>query len=215
MASFGFAVIGVCLKSILVRRWLQRRWWAYFLPLLVKARGVHLIGTVRFHGMPIIEMSRGSSIEIHGGSTICSVPWMTALGVDHPTVLRTLRLGARLSIGSNTGISGGSFCAANSIVIGSECLIGADVIVTDTDFHAVNPKGRRFNDNPNEIAAVPIVIEDNVFIGTRAIILKGVRIGQNSIIAAGSIVTKSIPPNCVAAGAPAKVVKKLLFEPIV
>ncbi len=62
----------------------------------------------------------------------------------------------------------------------------------------------------NELVTAPISIENNVWIGEKATILKGVSIGENSVIGAGSVVTKSIPANCVAVGSPAKVIRRLL-----
>jgi len=75
----------------------------------------------------------------------------------------------------------------------------------DSDFHDLSPEGRHFG----PASAEPVVIEDNVFIGSRAIILKGVTIGRDSVIGAGSVVTRSIPPRTVAAGNPAKVLRPL------
>ena len=65
----------------------------------------------------------------------------------------------------------------------------------------------RYLDIPNKAAKAPVVIEDNVFIGARCIINKGVRIGEKTMIAAGSVVVKDIPANCIAGGNPCKVIK--------
>jgi serine acetyltransferase len=97
----------------------------------------------------------------------------------------------------------------SQIEIGNECLLGANVIIADTDFHSLNPNRRRFNNNPKEIAAMPIIIEDNVFIGAGSIILKDVRIGKNSVIGACSVVTKDVPQGVVVAGNPAKILRKI------
>jgi acetyltransferase-like isoleucine patch superfamily enzyme len=134
---------------------------------------------------------------------------MTALGVTHQVVIKTVRESAKIFIGSDTGISGGTICAAGSIEIGKGCLIGADVTIMDTDFHSLLPRGRRFNANWSEIGVSPVVIEDNVFIGAGSYVLKGVRIGENSVIGAGSVVIKSVPPNTIYAGNPAKFIRKL------
>lgn len=107
-------------------------------------------------------------------------------------------------------MSGGSICAASSIRIGAGCLIGANVTLADTDFHAISPSNRRYNSNPDEIAVAPIVIEDNVFIGADVFILKGVTVGKNSVIGAASVVTRDVPENSVAAGNPARVVRRIV-----
>lgn len=139
---------------------------------------------------------------------LISVPWMTALGVARPMILRTLANDAKIIIGNNTGMSGCVVCAASSILIGKECMIGADVILADNDFHHANPK-LRSDPNAAYLSARQIQISDNVFIGTRSIILKGVVIGENTIIGAGSIVTGNIPPNVIAAGNPCRVIRAL------
>jgi acetyltransferase-like isoleucine patch superfamily enzyme len=116
--------------------------------------------------------------------------------------------GAQITIGDETGLSGTTICAVKSVSIGKRCLIGADVLITDTDFHPINMEGRRYK-GASAAASSPIVIEDDVFIGARSIILKGVRIGSGSVIGAGSVVTKDIPANSVAAGNPARWIKAI------
>lgn len=176
-------------------------------PSLVRFMGVSVGRNVHFFGLPIVSVINKSRIYIDEGCFLTSRSDMTDLGVNHPIILRTLRPNAEIIIGKNTGISGGSICAAIRIVIGCECLIGANVTIADTDFHAIASLGRFYNENPQDIAASPVVIEDNVFIGAGSIILKGVRIGENSVIGAGSVVTRSIPKNAIAAGNPARVLR--------
>ena len=105
--------------------------------------------------------------------------------------------------------------ANSSITIGNHVKIGGDCILLDSDAHSLDYHMRRVEERiatPKYMSAVktaPIVIEDDVLIGTRCIILKGVTIGARSVIGSGSIVTKSIPPDCIAAGNPCKVVKSI------
>lgn len=181
----------------------------YVIAAFVRFTGVKVVVWANFYGMPIISLHKDSEIIIGKDCTLCSYSDMTDLGVNHPVVLRTLRPGASIVIGNNTGISGGSICAALRVEIGSECLLGANVTISDTDFHPIEPIGRRYNNNYNDISAAPIIIEDNVFIGAGAFILKGVRIGKNSVIGAGSVVTKNVAENTIVAGNPAKLIKKL------
>lgn len=176
---------------------------------LLKIRGVKIAQRGRFLGMPIVSLEKGSTIKIGKNCTLCSTSKRTALGVNHPVILRTLNMGSVIVIGDNTGISGGVICAAKHVQIGNECLIGANVTISDTDFHPVKPQGRRFNSSLADMAVAEVIIEDNVFIGTGAIILKGVTIGRNSVVGAGAVVTKNVPSNSVVAGNPAKVLKKL------
>lgn len=92
------------------------------------------------------------------------------------------------------------------IIIGCNTLIGASCEIIDSDFHSVNlgQNGRR-----SEGKKSPIVIGNDVFIGSNVKILKGVTIGDNSVIGNGAIVTKSIPNNVIAAGIPAKIIRSL------
>ena len=184
-------------------------WWRFVVPKLVRRLGVKFGGGGSFMGMPIISMKPSSHIIIGDRVSLCSVSEFTALGVNHPVVLRTLRTNARIEIGDDTGISGASICDASEVRIGKQCLFGANVIIADTDFHAIKPENRRYNNNPEDIAVAPVFIGDNVFIGAGTIVLKGVTIGNNSVIGAGSVVTKNVPENSIAAGNPARVIRLL------
>lgn len=207
----------MCLRSVLARLREIRRyplfvrmvWWRYWIPPRVRAIGVKIGQRVSFSGRPIVTMALNSSIEIGDGCSLCSVSDQTALGVNHPIVLRTLRSGARIAIGPESGLSGTTLCAASSVLIGAQCLFGANVTVTDTDFHALSPDGRRFNNKSSDIGTRPVVIGSNVFIGANCIVLKGVTIGDNTVVGAGSIVSCSLPANVVAAGNPARVIRAL------
>lgn len=109
--------------------------------------------------------------------------------------------GAVLKIGHGTYINRNTVVVAEERVeIGRECHISWDVVIMDSDLHPV--RGAEMNNRP-------VIIEDNVWVGCRCIILKGVTIGKGAIIAAGSVVTKSIPPGAVAGGVPARVLTML------
>lgn len=179
------------------------------LPPMLRATGVTVSECAIFYGKPIVSLAPRSQIVIGERCVLCSDSEFTALGINHPIVLRTLRPDAEIVIGADTGISGGSFCAASSIRIGHSCLLGANITIADTDFHAIAPVNRRYNQRPEEIGVAPVVIGNNVFIGTNSTILKGVHIGDNSVIGAGSIVTTSLPENVIAAGVPAKVIQTI------
>lgn len=115
---------------------------------------------------------------------------------------------AKISFGNGTWISNNFVAISDhkSITIGNNVLIGTFVEIYDSNFHGLEPDRRGFN-SPDKSS--PVVIEDNVFLGSNVIILKGVTIGRDSVIANGSIVTKSIPPGVIAGGNPAKVLKQL------
>lgn len=164
---------------------------------------------LRCYGLPIISRAPDSSIHIGDAVVLCSDSRYTALGVSHPVILRTLRPGARIRIGNHCGLSGTTICAAVEVSIGDECLFGADVAVFDTDFHAITPHGRRYNNSPEAIGMAPVVIEDNVFIGTGARILKGVRIGRDSVIGAGAIITRDVAAGSIVVSLAATVKRSL------
>ena len=96
---------------------------------------------------------------------------------------------------------------SDSVTIGDNVKVGACVLITDTDAHPLDYLARR--SSIEDTKSAPIVIEDDVWVGAHSIILKGVTIGARSIIGAGSVVTKNIPADCVAAGNPCKVIKSL------
>jgi acetyltransferase-like isoleucine patch superfamily enzyme len=91
--------------------------------------------------------------------------------------------------------------AFGSVVIGADCMIARDVLIMDTDQHPIGSGGLKIK---------PVEIEDRVWIGSRAMILKGVTLGHDSVIAAGAIVTKSVPPYSVVASPAARVIKSLV-----
>lgn len=120
-----------------------------------------------------------------------------------------------IKIGDNVGISSACLWAKEKIEIGNNVKIGGDCILMDTDAHSLDFRirnSKQMHENGQSLDTFlanskPIFIEDDVLIGTRCIILKGVTIGARSIIGSGSIVTKNIPNDCIAAGNPCRVIK--------
>lgn len=112
-------------------------------------------------------------------------------------------------IGDNVGLSSTCIWAHTTITIGNNVNIGGDTILVDSDCHSLNYLDRRPGGMEQNKKSAPITIEDDVLIGTRCIILKGVTIGARSVIGAGSVVSKSIPSDCIAVGNPAKVIKPI------
>jgi acetyltransferase-like isoleucine patch superfamily enzyme len=119
---------------------------------------------------------------------------------------------ARIEIGDRCGLSGTTLCAAALITIGSDCLFGADTLVTDNDHHALVPALRNKHNAMDAVAVAPVRIGSNVFIGARAIILKGTSIGDGAVIGAGAVVTGEIPPNVIAVGNPARAVSDITAQ---
>ena len=164
---------------------------------------------VNLNDLPIVTSTIDTFIELGDKVVLCSESSSTDLGVSRPVILRTLRPGARITIGNDSGLSATVICAAVEVTIGSECLFGANVTIVDTDFHSIKPQNRRYNNNPDDIAASPVFIAENVFVGAGAMILKGVSIGRNSVVGAGAVVTKDVPVNVVVAGNPARIISNL------
>jgi len=122
------------------------------------------------------------------------------------------KVSPELVIGDHTFIGHGcSFAVADSLRIGRHCLLAGGVSISDYDGHPIDPMLRRTLPAPPD-AIRPVVIGDDVWIGARSVILKGVTIGDRAIVGAGSVVTRSVPPDVVVAGNPARVVKTLVNE---
>jgi acetyltransferase-like isoleucine patch superfamily enzyme len=175
----------------------------------MRLSGVAMAAQASYHGVPIgqgchffgvVRLRRAghSRLEIGDRCTFRSGRWSNPVGIDRPVMLSTVGGGSTLLIGDDVGLSGTVIAAAEEIVIGNRVLCGVNVTITDADWHGLDPCDRR-NGVGN---AAPVHIEDDVFIGMRSLVLKGVTIGHGSVIGAGSVVTASIPPLSVAAGSP-------------
>lgn len=119
-----------------------------------------------------------------------------------------LRIGNHVFIGH-----GCSFTVANAITIGDHCYIAGDVAVLNSPGHPLDPEKRAAGLPPDYAEVRPVVISNNVWIAQRAIIMPGVTIGEGSVVAAGAIVTRDVPPCTLVAGAPARVVRQLVPSP--
>lgn len=167
-------------------------------------RGVKLGKGVKFNGFPFINRARYSEISIGNNCRFNSSKHSIEIGLFRPCSLATIKKGAKIVIGKDSGVTGTSIIASKSITIGSNVLIGANCTIIDNDFHNTDPAMR----SSNKVAENPVVIEDNVFLGFNCQVLKGVTIGENAVIAAGSVVLTNIPPNSIAIGNPCKVLIK-------
>lgn len=166
--------------------------------------GVGLGAGCRFYGRPMFRRHPGCVIRIGGGCQFRSAFFANPLGINRPCLISAIGKQSRVLIGSGCGFSGTVIAAVDSIQIGNRVLCGANTTITDTDSHTLNPQRRL-----DEGETAPVVIEDNVWLGLNVLVLKGVTIGRDSVIGAGSIVTRSIPPGVVAAGQPARVLRHL------
>jgi acetyltransferase-like isoleucine patch superfamily enzyme len=117
-----------------------------------------------------------------------------------PIVLQPRDPGAVIFIKRSAALMNGcELIARTYIEIGEDCRIGPHTLIYDSDFHELSPDRR-----DEQGSSAPVVIGDNVWIGARVMILKGVSIGKDAVIAAGSVVTKDVPQGSIVAGVPAK-----------
>lgn len=195
-------------RAVNVIRSARYRYYRLVGGMALRSSGVMRRGHVDAIGRPIIQVLPGSSICVGQDVSLVSASFATALGVNHPVVLRTLRPGARIVIGDRVGISGGSICAAHFVEIGEDSMLGANVTIADTDFHSLRPHYRLGHTNAS-VAVADVIIGKRVFIGTNSIVLKGVTIGDNAIIGANSVVINKVPANAIAAGNPCRIIRQL------
>lgn len=184
----------------------------FFLQNIWRSQGVFLGKKIIWLGKPIIKIVKGASISIGDESKFCSRSSRTALGVNHVVIIRAIKPGAVLSIGSKVRMSGVTICSATKIIIGDRCVIGANSTIVDTDFHSMDPVIRSSPEDSYDAASKPVIIGNDVFIGGNSIILKGVTVGDAAVIGSNSVVTKDVPAGIIVAGNPAKsigVVKSL------
>lgn len=165
-------------------------------------------GYVKLDGMPIIRKAPGSKIVLGKGCTLVSKSKYNIAGINHPAILATLGPGAIIKIGA-VGVSGASICAAKKITIDDYSGVGANSNLYDSDFHAIDAMVRRNQKSINEANSKEIIIGKDVWIASNVTILKGVEIGDEAIIAAGAVVTRSVAKKTVVAGNPARKIKDL------
>jgi len=157
-------------------------------------------------GRPVISVAPDSRLILSDGVRINSALRSNPLGCFQASVLRTLAPHAELRLSSRVGISAAVLCAGLQITIGEDTIIGAGAMLLDNDFHALQPDGSWKNEYVEGARAIKI--GRRVFIGARAIILKGVEIGDAAVIGAGAVVTCNVPPSTIFAGNPAREVGK-------
>lgn len=170
--------------------------------LSAKLWGIKLGLKCQFYGRTHFHKCKVSTIEIGSNCRFRSTSTSNWIGVNRPCMISTHRsdFAAMIEIGRNCGFSGTVIGAFKYIKIGDNVQCGANSLITDSDWHLNDYR----SGSPEDV-----IIEDNVWIGVSATILKGVTIGKNAIIGANSVVTKSIPANAIAAGNPCKVIRIL------
>lgn len=161
------------------------------------------------NGRPIVSSDSRSKIYLGRGLKMNNGVWYNIIGRQQPCMF-VANCGGVIKIGSNLQISSSALHSNKLIEIGDNVLIGGGCVIFDTDFHSLNFKHRSNTKlDINNTKSAPVIIGSNVFIGAFSTILKGVEIGDNSIIAAGSLVSKKIPSNQIWGGNPAKFIKNI------
>ena len=175
---------------------------------LEKLWHMHCGDDVVFKGNTIIRTYQRNSIEIGNNVVFNSCKNENLVGLSGPTILCAAR-GGRIEIGEYSGLSSVVINARKLIKIGRHVKIGGNVRIYDHDFHPLEWQARRSPEQVEKTRVKPVVIGDDVFIGTNAIILKGTNIGARSVVAAGCVVFGlDIPPDSIVKGNPAKVISR-------
>ncbi len=174
----------------------------FFMRFLCFLKSIKLSKGSVFWGLSIIEKSRFEDEIIIGERCRFKSRTRTNLiGINRPCILSTQGDGiSRLIIGDNCSFSGTVISCFREIIIGNQVKCGANTLITDSDWHLEDSRAG---------VSKPVVIEDNVWLGVNVLVMKGVRIGKNSVIGAGSVVTRDIPDNVIAAGNPCVVLKDI------
>lgn len=202
----------ILLKIINIHRAITVRCSPFFNRCMLRAKGVHfginctILGKISIIGPG--EISIGNNFMMTSGehiNPICSNIQASILTESKET---------KIIIGDNVGISSTRMWISKYLTVGNNVKIGGGVLIIDTDCHELNYQVRNGSLSAgqgwgNSIHSTPITIEDDAWIGAQSIVLKGVTIGARSIIGAGSVVTKSIPADCIAAGNPCKVIREI------
>ena len=171
------------------------------------------LNNVKYHrdfvgyGIPILDINMQGRFSIGKGFWFNSGKYH-AMGGRQQQCYFVVAKGGEMTIGDNVGVTSVAFICHNKISIGNNVKIGINTVIYDTDFHSLDARMR--NSNPERIDGVktkPVIIHDGAFIGGHTTILKGVTIGKNSIVGAGSVVFESIPDEQIWAGNPARYIR--------
>ena len=171
----------------------------FYLNSSIVGKGLKVAGVLKIDVTRRGKLTIGNNFQINSGNNF------NVIGRQQKTIFW---VEGDLTIGDNVGISATALICNHKISIGDNVKIGGNTVIYDTDFHNLDPLIRNNKTLDKQTAIkLPVVIEDNVFIGAHTTILKGVTIGKNSVIGACSVVTKNIPSNEIWAGNPAKCIK--------
>lgn len=190
---------------------MNSNWFKLFMKMMRVGYGKNLI----LNGTPVIFNKGGAKLKIGDNVTIKSSFLSNLVGLYSRTVIVTRSSEAVIEIGNNVGISGATIYARKGIYVGDNTCIGGNCKILDNDFHPIDVEDRirLLNDvHGGDSELIPgreIHIGKNCFIGCNSIILKGTVLGDGCVVGAGAVVAGKFDDNCVIAGNPAKVIKRL------
>jgi len=193
---------------------------SFFLPILspiwrleAKLRGA-MIGKGLFLGRPIIKLHPESKVRLENGFTLISDQRRCSSGnLYAPCRLQTHSATSSIHLGFGVGLNGASIVSrSRAIFIGKNTMLAPNCVIMDSPFHKLWPPEER-NQYPGTDLDQDVFIGANCWIGTGCLILPGSNIGDNSVIGARSVVSGEIPPNSLAAGSPARVIRQLDESP--
>lgn len=201
-ASFKRMILSIS-SAFNYQRLVRRAIYFYWTTLLGRGQAI-LSGAntgrgIRFYGIPFIQIATSGSLSIGNNCAFRSSSTSNLIGINRPCIL-SVNPEAKLVIGNNCGFSGTVIGCFSNIKIGDGVRCGANTLITDSDWHPGDPRSSN---------AKGIFIDANVWLGVNVIVMKGVHIGENSVIGAGSVVTKDIPANVIAAGNPCKIIRSI------
>lgn len=184
--------------------------------LAMKAMKIKYGERLLLQGMPVIFNKKGAEMSIGERCVIKSAFLSNLVGLYSRTIIVTRTPDAVIRIGSNVGISGATIYARKRVVIGDNVCIGGNCKILDNDFHPLEWEkrnrlsgGKHSGDAADWIPSKPIEIGANCFLGCNSIILKGTVLGEGCVVGAGAVVSGKFGDNCVIAGNPARVVRRL------
>lgn len=173
----------------------------------LRSHGVETgFGYVTLCGKPQITKHPDARIIIEKEVTMVSTSYYNEAGINHPTILAAMTPGATIILREGVGVSGVSIVANEYIEIGAQTMVGANANIYDNDFHALEAEERLAG---NKGKHSPVIIGEKCWIGANTTILKGVHIGNKAVVGTMSLVNKDIPSEVLAAGVPAKVIRKI------
>lgn len=202
-------------KFLAIPREFRQFFYLRFNQLYFKLAGVNFGKGLTVFNKVYLKVAKSSSISIGKNLVITSGDSINPLCRTQRACLY-VRKGAKLIIGDDCGFSSPCFWCDDQIVVGNRVKMGGDCVIIDSDAHSLDYRDRAIESNISsedaflKVKHAPIEIEDDVWIGTRCIIMKGVTIGARSVVGAGSIVTKDVPADTLVCGSPAKVIRTLV-----